>query len=773
MKKKIKWFIASILLLASFALLGVFVWHAVLRSGSADTLVRAEKYYRTGDFEKAKKSLSKVLKEDAANEAALRLLAEILTKEELFGAAEAVRKRLLSINPLDPELSVQYAISLNLLRDYPQTRKYLKEREQKEGLLTPAERLELCRAELEVGNRKEANLLFAKIPEKEVDPGRYTLLRADFLFLDGKRAKALPLYRSLLTEETYSREVRFFSWLRIGELAANEKEREQAYRKAAECFYSLGSVILADYYISKSKFREAADVLEKIDSEKRSFAMYRQLAEIYASLGESGKLNDLLSTIRVRSRLEISLKYYLEAIALFLKGKYSDTMVALENSKEFSYRPLYLYMKLESAIQTDAPQELILGTAGELLRAGGPDAAKRLEQSFLPLMRRYVEKKDWNQAVLLGNFVIRHQWRSPELETLYLYACLQSGEKPSYGVVDGLLKQNPNNLYALLLRAARFADRGDFSSARSDLLHVLRLQPGLESASLSLASLEERAGKRNAAEAVLRNLYAAHPDSLPAADYLFLFLERNDRAKAARFAADLQKSGLAPLRNRSSVYRGILAYASGDRASAHRLFEEALKVDKKMPGVYLYLASLLQSSGERERLLKDGLSHNPDDARITARLASLYASSNRDKEAAALYGKILESNPNDVLLLINYAEVLAGLKEYDKAMELAIRAKNLAPGNPMVRECYAMREFELKNDAAAIREFNVILKESPKNERVRSALLTSLLREGERFLEVNDRKRAEECFRRILLLDPNSKPALDALQSLNKKRLKK
>ena len=81
----------------------------------------------------------------------------------------------------------------------------------------------------------------------------------------------------------------------------------------------------------------------------------------------------------------------------------------------------------------------------------------------------------------------------------------------------------------------------------------------------------------------------------------------------------------------------------------------------------------------------------PPSPAVDYRRAYLSALAGRDTEAEALYGRLLEDNPQSLPVLLNLSEVKAALGKKQEALSLARSAARLAPDSEAARQCLKRR----------------------------------------------------------------------------------
>ncbi len=764
MKKLIKYLVILSLVLTSLGIVVVFLWQAFEKKDVADSLYNAEKFFNEKKYPEAKLAIQEVLTRDNLNEKALRLSAEILEREYNFPVAALLWKRLISLNPLDESLVYRYVAALNAGRNFRETALYLEKRKKAGKLLAP-EVLELARAELEMGNFKESKRLFDDLDKGLVNQDDYSLLRADLQLVDNQPEEAKKTYEWLARQSDKTM-VRFTALLRLFSFAAVPAEREKILKEAASVFPLFGNAVLADYYLSLGRFQDAVTLLEKVPNPERNFLQVRQLGEAYAALQKPDKLTALIKLIPTNIRDGVVLKYYLEALSAFLGKKYEKTRELLDSCPDFSDRPLFNYLQLESGVVLNLPPAGLIGNARKLISSGENNAQQRVTALLLPLLQRYYDSKRYSDGITLGNYLFSLEEKNPAVEDLLLFCYLREGKlEPQFAEVTGrILARNPGDRNALLAATLQAVASNRPQEAKKLSLELLKADPKSMFALSLLAGFEEQEKNIPGAEKYLRQELAANPDEPEAADRLFIFLMRNKPATINEFAEQYAVGGNPARKARAFLYKAFAAIMANDRQKAYGYFQEALKNDQKILTVYLNLAELAATTEEKKKYLQEAQREFPGNKMVLLQLAALYATDKNESEAAVLYEKLLQQEPNNLLILINYAEVLASLGQQEKAMMLAVQAKTLYPKDPRAQECYAMREFEQNNYSQVILELETLLKQKYSNPRIVDTLVEALIGEGSR--AGKDVLLAKRCFQRALELKPDSRKAAEGLRKL-------
>jgi tetratricopeptide (TPR) repeat protein len=101
-------------------------------------------------------------------------------------------------------------------------------------------------------------------------------------------------------------------------------------------------------------------------------------------------------------------------------------------------------------------------------------------------------------------------------------------------------------------------------------------------------------------------------------------------------------------------------------------------------------------------LLEKALAANPTNGPLELRLARAYVWAQRQAEADAAYGRLLEKHPCNPALLVEHAQVAAGREQFERARALLIAAEKASPGDARILLERSRVEARLINRVAAL-----------------------------------------------------------------------
>ncbi len=310
--------------------------------------------------------------------------------------------------------------------------------------------------------------------------------------------------------------------------------------------------------------------------------------------------------------------------------------------------------------------------------------------------------------------------KSSQAQYQYAVTLLVNGDlTKAAAALDQALALQPNLVEAALLRARLHLRRGDSAAAIVALNELLRRRPGLVPARLALAEAHGLRGESAAALAIFDELTKEYPRE---AQFHFLrgLVLRDLKKPDEAYAAFEQARALAPdspqilrqmvelhlSRQQFEAARQLLAeplakdpraaeprvllaltyVAQRDLARAEEILTQTLEVAPDARAAYLMLAQVLLAAGKQQpalERLEQVVAKNPGDVSAWMQVGMLRDSLGRYEQAAQAYRKLLEVNPRFQPALNNLAYLLSEqFAQVDEALELAKRARELAPKDP-------------------------------------------------------------------------------------------
>jgi len=203
---------------------------------------------------------------------------------------------------------------------------------------------------------------------------------------------------------------------------------------------------------------------------------------------------------------------------------------------------------------------------------------------------------------------------------------------------------------------------------------------------------------------------------------------------------------------RAHLLQGRLAFEAGSYDDAAAAFRRALLADPASVRARINLASALSAQGSRElleegeRLLREALDLEADNATAAFNLGMLLVQSGRPQEAVPALERAVRLSPRDPALQVELTRVLRIVGRPQRALEQAVRAVELEPRNPSARLQQAAALVDLERFREALEFLELSHVELPTDGGLAVALARLLaaspdrsLRNGERALGLAER----------------------------------
>ena len=319
-------------------------------------------------------------------------------------------------------------------------------------------------------------------------------------------------------------------------------------------------------------------------------------------------------------------------------------------------------------------------------------------------------------------------------------------------LIEAVLKANPGDADALVMRADLALAKGDTNAAITDLRAVLRDQPnavpvqrGLARAylqagdtrlaeetlrltvkanpgdlgvRLDLAQLLLRQGKPQEAAPVLEQLVKAEPNNLAALEGLFrVQLAAKDYPAALKSAQTIQ--ALQPKLPAGHYLAGVAEVAQLRPEEARAAFEKAASLDPTLLDPVAALAQLDVTEKQPQRALArldEYLARQPQNATAQGMKGELLLGTNRPSEAAASFAAAQAVNAKDWQPYRGQARAAMAQGNTDGAIaayKAGIAATN---GSPMLAVELAVLYQQQGRTDEAIAEYDAMLARDPRND---------------------------------------------------------
>ena len=631
---------------------------AVLLSGCFATakksriLERADRYFKAGEYDKAKIEYLNLLRLDNQNVTAFQQLGFIWSEQ---GAPLRAIPFLLKVRELAPQnMAARARLALGFM-----------------AMGQPAEA------------RKEAVAVLQR------DPGDSDaiVLLADTSRSKEEIAAAEQQLQKFPQQNTAAFHLAAASLaVRKGDLAAAAEAVQQALAvdpKSARVHLAMAYV----YFLQKDpthagpELKTAADLAPLRSQERINYAEFQAskgaLGEARAGLQNIARQTpDYLPAWRVLAHIALTEKKYDESLS-FLENILSRDPENLEAgllqsevwlAKGDSGRAIAILDKLNTAYPNTPVVKYQLARA--YLAGKNPGkASAALEQAL-------AAKPDYTEAILLLG----------ELN-------LRSGKPRAVATaIEDLLKKHPDLPEARLLLANAYQASGRLDDASALFREQIKGAPQSPDAYFLLGLILRQQKKGEEARQAFEKASELAPDNLSPINQL-VEMDLDDKrydAATQRVEQLLQKNPEAAGAHflKAKIY--VAHAAQRDWVRAEEALQKAIELDPNFTAAYELLVSVYVAENrlpEAITRLKAELEKDPNNPRPLLLTGIIYEHMKDYQKARDSYEKVISLSPDSILGLNNLAYLYAErLNRLDKAYELAQKARTLQPADPMVAD---------------------------------------------------------------------------------------
>ncbi len=289
---------------------------------------------------------------------------------------------------------------------------------------------------------------------------------------------------------------------------------------------------------------------------------------------------------------------------------------------------------------------------------------------------------------------------------------------------------NPGSTAAMLILAKTQMATGDKQRALISFAQAASMSPKSAAAAMQLGMAQLELGQLDEARTNLERARALGSDSIELlGSLLSLEVKSGNHTQALAHARTLTQR--LPNSAVGHDREGEILLRLGRPAEAIGPFRKALDLTPSPNRVIRLHQALLASKrgAEAEKLIAGWINKYPkvDDLRLY--LADTRAKAGLEKEAIALYEAILAQSPGNVPALNNLALLLRG-SDHARALKLAEKAHQYAPGEVNVRDTLGLLLTDTADKAKAIKLLEEVVKLSPENPTFRYHLASAYATSG-------------------------------------------
>ncbi len=508
--------------------------------------------------------------------------------------------------------------------------------------------------------------------------------------------------------------------------------------------------VLASYYLREKRMGDAEKTLKlKVANNPKDVVPRLELARFYFATVKKAEMENVLDEI-LRDRgnfpngllvvgdffarlkqFDTAINYYREGagsggqFANICQTRVVETLVA--QSKVTEATSMLDQMLKDNPNNQDAVQM----RAALRLQGGRPEEVRKAISELTPLLskqpknpvlrfnigRAYLTLHELDAAaVQLREAVnLKPDFVPPRLAMAQIYlfkrqfgdALTESGE---------VLKYDPQNSVAKLIRTAGLMGSGMLDEARSEVENTLKGNPNSAEALFQLGLLNLAQKKLDQSEAAFTKMRNIVPgDSRPVFGLAEVSFARGDSAGALRLLQDQVDKFPERTDFRLALANSLLRASRFQEAIGQ--YKYLLSKDPQSASLHLRIGETYRRSGD----LKASVEHfekarslAPKDPQASLYLAISYDTGGRRNDAKPLYEEVLNEQPDNVVALNNLAFILAEEgQDLDRALTLAQRAKQRAPNNDDVADTLGWIYIKKNLPNSAVSIFQDLVKKQP------------------------------------------------------------
>lgn len=667
--------IRVLLAVLSVALCAAFVGGCSVKAKTARHQQRADNYFAEGNFAKAEVEYLVTLRLDGGNKHATSQLGEIYFQQGRYGRAFAFVQRACQLATNDVNMQLKLAMIYLMVQKYPEARNAA----QYVLSLSPtnAEAPDII-AESAV---TRPDILAARkwLEEHAKKIGETAAMQLAFGVLDfasgDQKAAETAVQRSLSLDPKFSA-----AHYTMGNLYVRKgmlKEADAEFKTAADLApkRSPRRLSYANFKLQTGEVAEGKRLMEEITKEAPDYvpAWIRQAEVALAEkrFDDCEALltkalthdNDNFDALYIRGRMYLVTGKIDKGVAEFTR------MAALyDQSPEVQYQ-----LALADTAAKDFPKAIAALNKALFLRPKYPDA-------IMLLAGLNINKGDYDSAISSLTQLLK-EW--PRYGQAYLLLgnayVAQKNLDASYAAFSKAAELLPQNPQVPLMVGIILEQKKNPTEARKAFERALQISPTMVRALEELVNLDLSEGKYTAA---LDRVNKETDEKLgPAREVL---LAKIYVARAQSVAAKANPNGTVVKLDSPAVQQDV------NLAEAALL--KAIELEPTQPGSYLLLGNLYVSAGKQQAALDrlNGLVAKTKSAPAYMQVGMIYDTMKDYPKARDAYENAIAANPSFTPALNNLSYLYSErLNDPDKALPLAKKASDLAPGDPAAADTLA------------------------------------------------------------------------------------
>ncbi|MEE2022887.1 XrtA/PEP-CTERM system TPR-repeat protein PrsT [Alkalimonas mucilaginosa] len=673
-------------------------------------LLLAQAYVRDGQFAEGEQHLKSILRIFPEQPMANYLQSIISFQREDFAAAKEQSEKAIRSPQISSRARIIAALSSVRLGLESQALNFLTPIRDQLHSVPDAQRLYAV-LQLRVGETEEARRILASLPEEEQN-------------LQLIANTAFELVRKGATDSAQDLISQY----------------EQHSARDAASLTTLGTIKLGIDGQREAGIRDLEQALTLDPSVNQTRLV---LAMTYLQQGDFDKASELAEQWLEDEEMQVA-GYNLQAYALFLQQRFDESLA--RSGKALAVKPLNPFSSLLQAMVRvqegnleQAQQQLrtMLDEYPEYLagleqyyaisraRQDTTDATRRIERLFAQSENIYPVR-------LLRARVAHDQRNFQDVIRILEGASIQSQDIPAlHHLILIESQQQQGNLSA----AVRLAERWH------------RQQPGNAQAGYAYANALALNNERESALELLNRLLVDHPGHPSLVVAQITLLAQLDRLDQAIAVINNLPSATAQSPQLQFV-KGRLLLMKGDRPASLQAFQNSYAATPTHEtAVFIALNIVaLQSEQQAVSFLQQHMDQHGSDQGLDTYYATLLLKTDAER-SKAMYHQLLQTEPNNVVALNNYAWLLSENNQPAEAKPYAERAMELVPNHPDIIDTYGKILMKLNQPEKALAQFERSLDLRPAHAEV-------MLNYAEALGKTNQASKARDVLSQVQSEDP-------------------
>jgi tetratricopeptide (TPR) repeat protein len=334
-----------------------------------------------------------------------------------------------------------------------------------------------------------------------------------------------------------------------------------------------------------------------------------------------------------------------------------------------------------------------------------------------------------------------HFQEAIKLEPRYMPARLGLGElemargenAPAVQTAEDILKADPTNLPAHLMRANGLMRIGENQKAREEITTAMKMYPKSNDLMFELGQVEYLDKNYKQSEAAFQTLIAAgDPRGLPGV--MESKVAQGQWDQAIESAENQLKQ--APDRSDYRLALAKIYFRAAKYAESSVQYQMLIDKNPKVTDLYVRLGESKENNHDVNgavEAFKKAREIDPTNYLPLLELALLYNRAGRDEEARTAYEEVIKLQPDNVEALNNLAYLKADQGvDLDQALAYAQRAQQKRPNDPNVVDTLALIYIHKNLTDDSLRMLRDLVTKTPNNPTFHLHLALALYQKGDR-----------------------------------------